>query len=338
MYTDWKQKLWGAVSKVTLLPIASSLKAFGMHTTLQQRSMKRTFRLLEVIQLVKKFNSAQLVMATLTSSTVNIISNNDWCVVFGKTSHIGHHCPDVQCYNCEEFGHLTRDCPHKIPPLGTPCHHNMSHSQSHYSHNYRDRSQSQNYRHSHGRHFDHSWSHHQSHHNGSSSNYWDIAILINWSNQPISLVKSYKKYYLTICLVLGRATAQQPNICKNPQSSLYSWTTVHKTKIGCCHLMWIPLATRWQMLGIPLPLSQFQPYCIAAFWATAVFYLLISWLFLKSINYFCWIVLVCIYRHAFRHILGFLPSLSVLNVINMVHDQHVFTHGMYLPFCFLSPA
>ena len=25
------------------------------------------------------------------------------------------------------------------------------------------------------------------------------------------------------------------------------------------------------MLGIPLPLSQFQPYCIAACWATAVF-------------------------------------------------------------------
>ena len=34
------------------------------------------------------------------------------------------------------------------------------------------------------------------------------------------------------------------------------------------------------MLGILLPLSQFQPYCIAAFWATAVFYLLISSLYL----------------------------------------------------------
>ena len=34
------------------------------------------------------------------------------------------------------------------------------------------------------------------------------------------------------------------------------------------------------------------------------------------------------------HLGIFLPSLSVLNVINMVHDQHVFTHGMYLPFCF----
>ena len=58
--------------------------------------------------------------------------------------------------------------------------------------------------------------------------------------------------------------------------------------------------------------------------------------FLTSINYFCWIVLVCIYRYAFRHILGFLPSLSVFNVINMVHDQHVFTHGMCLPFCFYA--
>ena len=34
------------------------------------------------------------------------------------------------------------------------------------------------------------------------------------------------------------------------------------------------------MLGIPLPLSQFQPYCIAAFMAIAVFYLLISQLYL----------------------------------------------------------
>ena len=49
-------------------------------------------------------------------------------------------------------------------------------------------------------------------------------------------------------------------------------------------------------------------------------------------------MLVCIYRHAFRAYFRFLPSLSVLNVINMVHDQHVFTHGIYLPFCFLCPA
>ena len=50
-------------------------------------------------------------------------------------------------------------------------------------------------------------------------------------------------------------------------------------------------------------------------------------------------MLVCIYRHAFGHILGFFyPPLSVLNVINMVHDQHVFTHGMYLPFVFFMPS
>ena len=48
--------------------------------------------------------------------------------------------------------------------------------------------------------------------------------------------------------------------------------------------------------------------------------------------------MVYIYRNAFRHILVFLPSLSVLNVINMFHDQHVFTHGMYLPFCFFMPC
>ena len=38
-------------------------------------------------------------------------------------------------------------------------------------------------------------------------------------------------------------------------------------------------------------------------------YLLKSSIFLPSINYFCWIVLVCIYRYVFRHILGFLTLL-----------------------------
>ena len=66
------------------------------------------------------------------------------------------------------------------------------------------------------------------------------------------------------------------------------------------------LTTRWHNAGNSTSSFSIQPYCIAAFLATAGFF--ICWYLnyiLTSINYFCWIVLVCIYRHAFRHILGF---------------------------------
>ena len=93
----------------------------------------------EVIKLVKKFNAAQQVTATLTSSTVNMMSSDDQCFVCAKTGHIGHHCPDAQCYNCKEFSHFAQDCPNKIPPLGTSHHHNRSCSWPHYDHSHRDR-------------------------------------------------------------------------------------------------------------------------------------------------------------------------------------------------------
>ena len=44
----------------------------------------------------------------------------------------------------------------------------------------------------------------------------------------------------TVCLLLGRAMAQQPNIHKIPHSSLYSWTMYINKKIRCCHLMQFP--------------------------------------------------------------------------------------------------
>ena len=77
----------------------------------------------EVIKLVEKLNTAQQVTATLTPPTVNMMLNNDRCFLCSKTGHIGHHCPDVQCYSCDSFGHFTQDCSEKIPPSRTPCHH-----------------------------------------------------------------------------------------------------------------------------------------------------------------------------------------------------------------------
>ena len=31
-------------------------------------------------------------------------------------------CPHIQCYDCDNYGHVAMDCPDKIPPSGTPDH------------------------------------------------------------------------------------------------------------------------------------------------------------------------------------------------------------------------
>ena len=51
----------------------------------------------------------------------------------------------------------------------------------------------------------------------------------------------------TICLVLGRSMAWQPNIHKIAQSSLYSWTMYIIKEIGYCHLMLNSPARRWHL-------------------------------------------------------------------------------------------
>ena len=78
---------------------------------------------------------------------------------------------------------------------------------------------------------------------------------------------------LTICSVLGRATARQPNIRKIPESSLYSWTMyiTEKNKVlppyanSPCHKV--------AHAGNSTSSFSIQPYCIAACWATADFFI-----------------------------------------------------------------
>ena len=69
------------------------------HNTETKIYEKEPQTLSEVIKLVKKFNAVQQVMATLTSPTVNMMSDDDWCFVCRKTDHIGDHWLDAQCYN-----------------------------------------------------------------------------------------------------------------------------------------------------------------------------------------------------------------------------------------------
>ena len=52
--------------------------------------------------------------------------------------------------------------------------------------------------------------------------------------------------------------ARQPNIRKIPESSLYSWTMYITEKNKVLPPYVNSLATRWHMLGIPLPLNQWS--------------------------------------------------------------------------------
>ena len=76
------------------------------HNIIAKVYEKDSQTLLEVIKLVEKLNMAQHVTATLSSPTVNMMSNDDRWFVFGKTGHIGH---------CDGFGHFAQDFSEKIP-------------------------------------------------------------------------------------------------------------------------------------------------------------------------------------------------------------------------------
>ena len=77
---------------------------------------KDPWTLLGVIKLVEKLNAPQQITTALIPPTVNMMLDDDRCIVCGKTGHIGHHCPNAQCYNCEDICHFAMDCPDKILP------------------------------------------------------------------------------------------------------------------------------------------------------------------------------------------------------------------------------
>ena len=87
--------------------------------------------LADAIADVEKLQAIQLLTATLIpSSTVNVmLHEEDHCFQCQGSGHIAHHCPNVQCFECDEYGHKVMDFPHRIPPSGKPAHHHRSHSQ-----------------------------------------------------------------------------------------------------------------------------------------------------------------------------------------------------------------
>ena len=111
-------------------------------------------------------------------STVNLMSNKeDCCFQYQDPGHIAWHCPDIRCYESEEYGHIIMVCPHRIPPSRTPVMHHKLHKSHHTRLNLKhhdedwnkwskSRSQSHYRRHC-------SSSHHDSHRGHSRSQHWD---------------------------------------------------------------------------------------------------------------------------------------------------------------------
>ena len=40
-------------------------------------------------------------------------SDSDKCYVYGRTGHYKKICPELECHNCYNKGHISRDCPAK---------------------------------------------------------------------------------------------------------------------------------------------------------------------------------------------------------------------------------
>ena len=156
------------------------------HTLAARIYEKGPQTLADTISEVEKFQATQQLTATLIPpSTVNVMSNKeDCCFQCQEAGHIACHCPNVQCFEYDEYGHIVVDFPHRIPPSGTPTHHHRSPSQ-HKLHNRficrhchevryrcsRSRSQSHCHRyHSRGHHDSYS-SHSRSHHMDSVCHY-----------------------------------------------------------------------------------------------------------------------------------------------------------------------
>ena len=110
---------WCSFDNVT---VAIHIFVKGLHTTTVKIYEEHPQTLSEVIRIAEKFNAAQQLTATLTPFMVSMMSNDDRCFVCGSAGPFGCHCPNVQCYSCDECGHIVQDCPNKIPPSGSPCH------------------------------------------------------------------------------------------------------------------------------------------------------------------------------------------------------------------------
>ena len=46
---------------------------------------------------------------------VNVMSLQERSLLsMPESGHIVHHYPNVQCFKCDEYGHILMDCPHRV--------------------------------------------------------------------------------------------------------------------------------------------------------------------------------------------------------------------------------
>ena len=95
------------------------------HTIVTKVYEKGPQTLTEAIKEVEKLQAAQQITSTLlpTSSVNTMSSDNDRCFQCQEIGHMACYCLHIWCYDCDNYGHVTMDCPDKILPSGTlACH------------------------------------------------------------------------------------------------------------------------------------------------------------------------------------------------------------------------
>ena len=114
----------------------------NVHTLATRVYEKRPQSLADAIKEVEKLQAAQQLTATLLpSSSMNIMSSDDdKCSQCQELGHMACHCPSIKGFDCDEYAHVTADCPNKIPPSGTPTRHRNTSSNT----RHHDRSTSHN--------------------------------------------------------------------------------------------------------------------------------------------------------------------------------------------------
>ena len=80
------------------------------------QSLADTIREVEKLQVTQELTST-----LLPPSSVNIMSSDDdKCFQYQETDHMALYCPHIRCFDCDDYGHVTADCPDKIPPSVLP--------------------------------------------------------------------------------------------------------------------------------------------------------------------------------------------------------------------------